>query len=103
MTTQSRIYPGDGDPRHGTANGYGNLGCRGPDCTAAWARYHYDLEAKPRPPLDPDDPRHGTSSGYRWWKCRCAECMGYNAEIARRAYARKMQRKRVGELRTKAG
>lgn len=34
-----RITPGDGDPAHGTANGYGNLGCRGPDCTAAWTEF----------------------------------------------------------------
>ncbi|WP_432498556.1 helix-turn-helix domain-containing protein [Kineococcus auxinigenes] len=28
-----------GDPRHGTANGYRNLGCRCPACTAAWTHY----------------------------------------------------------------
>lgn len=27
------------DPRHGTANGYRNLGCRCPRCTAAWTEY----------------------------------------------------------------
>lgn len=27
------------DPRHGTSNGYGNLGCRCDLCRAAWARY----------------------------------------------------------------
>lgn len=35
MTKPKRITPGDGDPRHGTRNGYVNLGCRGADCTAA--------------------------------------------------------------------
>jgi hypothetical protein len=34
-----RITPGDGDPRHGTRNGYVNLGCRGADCTAAKTEY----------------------------------------------------------------
>lgn len=39
MTKAKRISPGDGDPRHGTHNGYQNLGCRGPDCTAAKMAY----------------------------------------------------------------
>lgn len=33
--TRQRIIPGDGDHRHGTKNGYVNLGCRCPECTAA--------------------------------------------------------------------
>ncbi|WP_432485003.1 hypothetical protein [Kineococcus esterisolvens] len=28
-----------GDARHGSANGYRNLGCRCPACTAAWTDY----------------------------------------------------------------
>lgn len=28
-----------GDPRHGTANGYHNQGCRCVDCTEAWRVY----------------------------------------------------------------
>lgn len=28
------------DPRHGTSNGYTNLGCHCPPCTAAWAKAH---------------------------------------------------------------
>lgn len=32
---RSRIRPGDGDPRHGTANGYINLGCRCAACCDA--------------------------------------------------------------------
>ena len=28
------------DPRHGTPNGYSNLGCGCDPCTAAWADYH---------------------------------------------------------------
>jgi hypothetical protein len=30
------------DPRHGTANGYDNLGCRCPPCTSAWADYIHE-------------------------------------------------------------
>jgi ribosomal protein L37AE/L43A len=32
---RGRITPGDGDPRHGTTNGYGNLGCRCASCREA--------------------------------------------------------------------
>ena len=34
------IDPGDGDPRHGTANGYNNLLCRCDDCREAWRVRH---------------------------------------------------------------
>lgn len=30
------------DPRHGSANGYRNLGCRCPGCTDAWTTYQRD-------------------------------------------------------------
>lgn len=40
------IQPGDGDPRHGTSNGYNNLKCRCPECTTAWAVYFRPLHAK---------------------------------------------------------
>ncbi len=40
MTVRNRIQSGDGDPRHGTTNGYSNHGCRCEDCTVAWATYH---------------------------------------------------------------
>jgi len=33
--TKLRIFPGDGDHRHGTENGYNNLGCTCPECTEA--------------------------------------------------------------------
>jgi DNA-binding transcriptional regulator YiaG len=35
MSRSLPIRPGDGDPRHGTTNGYGNLACRCRDCCAA--------------------------------------------------------------------
>ena len=40
MSNRKRIYPGDGDPRHGTVNGYQNLRCRCALCGAAWATYY---------------------------------------------------------------
>jgi hypothetical protein len=33
------IYPDDGDQRHGTSNGYVNLGCRCDLCRIAWSQY----------------------------------------------------------------
>jgi len=38
--TKLRIFPGDGDHRHGTENGYSNLGCHCPECREAH-RLHY--------------------------------------------------------------
>lgn len=35
MTVRNRIQPGDGDPRHGTTNGYRNHRCRCRPCTDA--------------------------------------------------------------------
>lgn len=61
-----KIVPGDGDPRHGTVNGYRNLGCTGECCKAA---------AKgQKQGLPDDDPRHGTTNGYGNYGCRCTPC-----------------------------
>lgn len=83
MARVQKIFPGDGDPRHGTANGYSNLGCRCAPCTHAHSAYCYEQKQKPRTPLPPDDPRHGTSSGYRWWHCHCRKCLDKLAEDSR--------------------
>lgn len=40
--TRVRIIPGDGDHRHGTTNGYGNLGCRCQECRDAVNFYHQE-------------------------------------------------------------
>lgn len=42
------IRPGDGDPRHGTQNGYINLGCKCDDCKAAHAAYRRELRRRRR-------------------------------------------------------
>jgi hypothetical protein len=48
VTTRARITKGDGDPRHGTHNGYVNLQCRCPDCTEAHRIRHKEwMNAKP--------------------------------------------------------
>jgi hypothetical protein len=48
MRTVINKIPDPNDPRHGTSNGYSNLGCRCPDCTQAWREYHYKwMRAKP--------------------------------------------------------
>lgn len=49
MTRTAPIYPGDGDPRHGTTNAYGNYGCRCTPCrkakSAAPTRYKQTRKA----------------------------------------------------------
>ncbi len=40
---RSTISPGDGDPRHGTPNGYLNLSCKCADCKRAHSIYHRAL------------------------------------------------------------
>lgn len=70
---RQRISEGDGDPRHGTVNGYGNLDCRCPACTDAWRADYAERRRLPRT-LAPDDDRHGTPNGYGYWHCRCRRC-----------------------------
>ena len=42
------ITEGDGDPRHGSHNGYINLSCRCQPCRDAWAAYHLQyMHAEP--------------------------------------------------------
>jgi hypothetical protein len=73
VTTRSRIVPGDGDPRHGTANGYANLGCRGPDCRRANAEAAAAQRAARKATPVPEWV-HGTIGGYTNWGCRCGPC-----------------------------
>jgi len=82
----ARIYPGDGDARHGTDNGYRNLRCRCPECTTAHSAALTRERAK-RAPLAFWDPRHGTYGAYTNWGCRCDACRAATAEQQRAAYA----------------
>lgn len=82
MSRQARPMTDPSDPRHGTTNGYGNLGCRCDPCKSAWSaeqkkqrrrRSEVPFEAKP----------HGTVTGYANWQCRCDACliaMGYDPD-----------------------
>lgn len=63
------------DPRHGTTNGYGNLGCRCEACREANRVNHAAYMAKVRATgeLSNKDAKHGTSYRYDVG-CRCDEC-----------------------------
>jgi len=41
MAVKNRIKAGDGDPRHGTINGYTNHACRCELCRAAHTEQHF--------------------------------------------------------------
>ncbi len=85
-----------GDPRHGTANGYTNLGCRCPDCQTSNARRSQRgrSDRAARLAADPSLAPHGKASTYKNWKCRCRSCTtAYSAEaLARRHHARARRR-----------
>ena len=70
MPVRNKIQAGDGDPRHGTENGYVNHGCRCDACMAAGQERRDGL----RDSFAADDPRHGTISGYSNFGCRCELC-----------------------------
>lgn len=72
------------DPRHGTENGYGNLGCRCEACTVAHRVYtrEWTHRSGRRIPRELRKVMHrdkraaepcGTNSKYVWG-CRCDEC-----------------------------
>jgi len=106
VTVNARIQPGDGDPRHGTANGYANLGCRCDACRDAQTRYlrergtgsyRRDMCAcgnrktvgrkQCRACRDAERAaQHGTESGYSAG-CRCDECRAASAAARRRRRA----------------
>jgi hypothetical protein len=44
--SMSAMIEGDGDPRHGTHNGYGNLKCRCAACRAANTKHHAEYMAR---------------------------------------------------------
>ena len=82
------IEEGDGDPRHGTNNGYQNLRCRCRPCTDAFAAYTLVKHHARRGSLAPGDSRHGTYNGYRNYGCRCVDCKAASAAYARDYYSR---------------
>jgi hypothetical protein len=62
------------DPRHGTANGYHNLGCRCAACRAAWVESCRAARLRRRSKLTAADPRHGRYTTYINHMCRCPLC-----------------------------
>lgn len=88
---RSRIQPGDGDPRHGTPNGYDNLNCRCELCREAH-RVRKQTErrergALPRAAYIESVTEHGTPS--RWRKgCKCEPCLTVGRRWARERAAR---------------
>lgn len=48
MTRKPRTELAKDDPRHGTANGYNNFGCKCDLCKAAWSSYKPRLAALDR-------------------------------------------------------
>lgn len=65
----------EGDPRHGSANGYGNHGCRCDACREANRLNHAAYMARVRATgqLASGDVSHGTSYRYDVG-CRCDAC-----------------------------
>ena len=79
-----------GDPRHGTVNGYSNLGCRCDKCRASWASHQQTQRAKrAQRGLPASDPRHGKAVTYANWGCRCQACKQAWAEYQRARPARR--------------
>lgn len=81
----------EGDPRHGTPNGYTNHGCRCAPCKTAWAAEFKRMAENraARLAADPTLAPHGVVSTYFNWKCRCVECRSAHAAATRELRARK--------------
>lgn len=73
MSNQERLKPGD--PRHGTSNGYGNLGCRCDECREANRQNHarYMATVRKTGQLTGKEVVHGTPYRYDVG-CRCNKC-----------------------------
>ncbi len=76
------------DPRHGTTNGYGNLGCRCERCTAAQRVSHHAYMLRQRA-SGRIVGRHGSPSAYDTG-CRCDACRAaHNAKSQKFKAARR--------------
>lgn len=86
----SCIEPGDGDARHGSPNGYGNLGCRCLACTTAHTEDCRDQKASRMARLAEAQVEHGRPNTYGNWGCRCGPCTTAwsSADAARRVNRR---------------
>ena len=91
--SRARIQAGDGDPRHGTSNGYNNLRCRCEPCRDAWNTYFVDYlyrtgRRRPWPEYVASLPRTHGAARYNAG-CRCDDC--------RRATRERKQRYRLAK------
>lgn len=76
------------DPRHGSENGYRNLGCRCDPCRDGHADYQARVRSERAERLS--EAPHGTESGYTNWRCRCDACRGaHRLERRRQAQRRR--------------
>ena len=94
---RERFQSDPDDPRHGTYNGYNNLGCRCDRCQAANAEKVAEGRARR---LERPIPRHvhGTENGYRNYGCTCTRCKDAwaTAERRRRKERKERRAKRLG-------
>jgi hypothetical protein len=74
----SMMVPGDGDPRHGTENGYGYHKCKCVICRDAQAARVAERKSRHRV-LPPGDPKHGTSYARSYYRCDCELCTPHAA------------------------
>lgn len=72
MTNRPAMPMAEDDPRHGTPNGYGNLGCRCDACRAAHAANHAAYMKRKRDAGEVVG-THGSSVAYDTG-CRCDTC-----------------------------
>lgn len=84
------------DPRHGTPNGYSNLGCRCAACKEANRLNHAEYMARVRRTgqlVKVDDALHGTSYRYDVG-CRCDACRKAHNAKSRAIKQRLRERRR---------
>ncbi len=86
-----------GDHRHGTGNGYINLGCRCDECREAYADWMREARARRASRPIPDHV-HGTENGYCNYSCRCEQCVQEHRAVRSRerqiqAFIKKQNRK----------
>lgn len=86
----------DDDPRHGTTNGYGNLGCRCDACREAHRRNHnlYMRRVRATKGLVQRGATHGSSYRYDVG-CRCDPCREAHNAKSRETKRRMRERKEV--------
>jgi len=93
MTSRSlgRLTPDD--PRHGTINGYGNLGCRCDLCREAHRKNHNEYMARQRA-MGRVLGRHGSELAYDTG-CRCDPCReAHNLKSRKQKAAARAKRER---------